>query len=222
MGEALAYLASRGCDVQGVEPDVNVLPITDSLGLSVRIGPFEASAYAPESFDYVMLNQVIEHVPQPVETLRGVRAVLRPGGHVVVTTPNARGWGARTFGARWIHWHTPYHLQHFSRRSMAYAAAQAGFRVRLHRTICNPEWTRFQLIHCAVWRGPGRPSPLWDGSGDYTPAERRAVRLAALLSRLRLSQLTTRAFDAVGLGDSHVFVLDAESRGDPDDARLTR
>jgi 2-polyprenyl-3-methyl-5-hydroxy-6-metoxy-1,4-benzoquinol methylase len=202
VGEALAYFVSRDCDAHGVEPDVNVRRITDSLGLSVRIGPFEATAYPPGSFDYVTLNQVLEHVPRPVETLRGVRTLLRPGGRVIVTTPNAWGWGARTFGARWIHWHAPYHLQHFSRRSMVRAAARAGLRVRLHRTICHPEWTRFQLIHCAAWRGPGRSSPAWSGSDDYTPWERRVVRLASLLSRLRMSQLTTRAFDAAGPGDS--------------------
>lgn len=222
VGEALAYFASRGCEAQGVEPDVNVRTVTDSLGLTVRIGAFDPTAYPPESFDYVTLNQVIEHVARPVETLRGIHTVLRPGGRVVVTTPNASGWGARTFGARWIHWHAPYHLQHFSLRSMTWASAQAGLRVRLHRTITNPAWTRFQLIHCVVQRGLGQPSPLWSGSDDYTPGERRAVRVASLLSRLRMSQLTTRVFDTARLGDSHVFVLEAGPRRDPAEGRLSR
>jgi SAM-dependent methyltransferase len=222
LGEALAYYASRDCDAQGVEPDVNVRRVTDSLGLTVRIGAFEPTAYPPEFFDYVTLNQVIEHVARPVETLQGIRAVLRTGGQAIVTTPNARGWGAQTFGARWIHWHAPYHLQHFSLRSMTLAAARARLRVRLHRTITNPAWTRFQLIHCVAWRGPGRASPLWSGSNDYTSTERRAVRAASLLSRLRVIQLTTRVFDVARLGDSHVFVLEAEPRGTSAEIRLSR
>jgi SAM-dependent methyltransferase len=222
VGEALAYYASRHCQAQGVEPDVNVRPVTDALGLTVRFGAFDPTAYPPESFDYVTLNQVIEHMARPVETLRGIRGVLRPGGRVVITTPNAQGWGAHTFGARWIHWHAPYHLQHFSLRSMRRAAARAGFSVRLHRTITNPAWTRFQLIHCVARRGVGEPSPLWSGSDDYTPRERRAVRVASLLHRLRLSQLTTRVFDTARLGDSHVFVLEAGPRRDPAEVGVSR
>jgi SAM-dependent methyltransferase len=207
VGEALAYHQARGCEAQGVEPDPNVRRFAEGLGVRVRIGVFDPAAYPPGHFDYVTLDQVIEHMPRPVATLEGLRTVLRVGGYAVVSTPNPRGWAARAFGARWMNWHAPYHLQHFSRRSMMRAAERAGLLVQHHRTITHPEWARFQLIHCATTRGMGQRSPFWTGSNDYTAAERRVIRLVSLLSRLRISQLVTRTFDAAGLGDSQIFVL---------------
>lgn len=46
--------------------------------------PFES-----ESFDYVISFQVIEHIKQDLEFVREVHRVLRPGGKVIITTPNA-------------------------------------------------------------------------------------------------------------------------------------
>jgi SAM-dependent methyltransferase len=41
-----------------------------------------------ERYDLILLNQVIEHVPDPVAFLRSFRDALEPGGVMVVTTPN--------------------------------------------------------------------------------------------------------------------------------------
>lgn len=46
--------------------------------------PFES-----ESFDYVISFQVIEHIKQDIEFVREIHRVLRPGGQVIITTPNA-------------------------------------------------------------------------------------------------------------------------------------
>lgn len=46
--------------------------------------PFES-----ESFDYVISFQVIEHIKQDLEFVCEIHRVLRPGGQVIITTPNA-------------------------------------------------------------------------------------------------------------------------------------
>jgi 2-polyprenyl-3-methyl-5-hydroxy-6-metoxy-1,4-benzoquinol methylase len=40
------------------------------------------------SFDYVVSSEVIEHVPEPRQAIRELARVLRPGGVLVLTTPN--------------------------------------------------------------------------------------------------------------------------------------
>ncbi|MEG1610987.1 MAG: class I SAM-dependent methyltransferase [Alistipes sp.] len=45
--------------------------------------------FASESFDFVITFQVIEHIVHDVEFVREIRRVLRPGGRLIVTTPNA-------------------------------------------------------------------------------------------------------------------------------------
>ncbi len=80
--------------------------------------------FADNSFDLVLTSEVIEHILEPHKMMREIYRVLRPGGCVVVTTPNWRSF----FGtARWLaekllqrqvssddqpvdHWSTPHSL----------------------------------------------------------------------------------------------------------------
>nr|HPO38377.1 methyltransferase domain-containing protein [Kiritimatiellia bacterium] len=47
--------------------------------------------YAAASFDWVICNHVLEHVPDDVQALRELWRVLRPGGHAILQTPFASG-----------------------------------------------------------------------------------------------------------------------------------
>ena len=207
-GQALGYHAARGCEAWGVESDENALRVAERKGFRVKIGVFDPADHPAEYFDVVTLDQVIEHMRDPVQTMRGIRTVLRPGGRAILGTPNAKGWGARAFGRRWINWHAPYHLHFFTRRSMQIAAERAGLKVRAMGTVTQSDWLCFQWIHLATRRGPGESSPFWSGKGRYTVAQRVAIKAATLLHRTRVNHLLTRAFDAVGAGDSHLFALE--------------
>lgn len=56
---------------------------------------------ASNSFDVVSALQVIEHFQSPEDFLSEVARVLRPGGLLLVSTPNTRGIGARLMGEAW-------------------------------------------------------------------------------------------------------------------------
>lgn len=206
-GEALGYHRARGCDAHGVEADANILRVAQRHGLQVRVGLFEASAYVPSSFDVVTLDQVIEHVAEPVSVLRGVEQVLKPGGMAVLSTPNARGWGARVFGNRWIHWHAPYHQQFFTPESMQRAAHAAGLRIESMRTVTNSAWLRFQWCHLAAPTREGERSTFWNPSLPRSGWQRGLFRLAAVADRLGINAALTRLFDLLGVGDNRVVVL---------------
>ena len=99
-GYTLAYHQARGCEVWGVEADENIRRVADKYGFKVHVGLFDPARYEPSSFDYVTLDQVIEHVTGPIQTLLGIAQVLKPGGVVVLSTPNQSGWGAAIFRRR--------------------------------------------------------------------------------------------------------------------------
>ncbi len=128
-GEALAFHQQRGCVVRGVEADAHAVRLARARGLEVDHGVFEPERYRAGSFDVVTLDQVLEHMRDPIETLRGVAGVLRRDGRAVIAMPNAAGAIARISGNRWIHWHAPYHLHFFTRASLATAAGRAGLVV---------------------------------------------------------------------------------------------
>ncbi len=129
-GAFLEFMCSLGWDVDGVEMDPDAARIAqEHRGLRVRAGTVEAQGFPACTFDAVTLSHVIEHVPDPVTTLRECKRVLRPGGRLVVTTPNLASRGHTRFGSAWLHLDPPRHLHIFSRESLRRTAEAAGLHI---------------------------------------------------------------------------------------------
>ncbi len=94
-------------------------------------------------FDLILLLNLIEHVDDPVRVLERMRALLAPGGRILVKTPNHDSLDARLFRHRnWGGYHCPRHWVLFTPESFVRAAGQAGLEacsVRL--TQGAPFWT---------------------------------------------------------------------------------
>jgi 2-polyprenyl-3-methyl-5-hydroxy-6-metoxy-1,4-benzoquinol methylase len=207
LGESLGYHMSRNCDAHGVEADANILRIADRYGLQVKVGIFDAEEYSPESFDAVTMDQVIEHLSDPRETLRNISEVLKPDGMLIISSPNVSGWGRRLFGSRWIHWHAPYHQHFFSKCSLVKLAEQSGFDVEKCATVTNSAWLGFQWAHLATFPRPGVPSAFWSPRVERSAYDRAILTLIAALNRSGINSLITRLFDIFGIGDNIVCVL---------------
>ena len=191
----------------GVEADENIRRVADKYGFKVHVGLFEPNLYEANSFDYVTLDQVIEHMTNPLETLRGIAKVLKPQGMAILSTPNKAGWGARVFGRRWINWHAPYHIQFFSQMSMQLAAQQAGLVVERSTTITPSPWLHYQWIHLLTYPSEGTPSIFWVPGGTWGVMERVGRRALAIAHRCKVDHVITRVFDALSMGDNRLFFL---------------
>jgi SAM-dependent methyltransferase len=122
--------ARRYFDVQGVElSEYSSRFAREHLGLPVFTGSLAAAKLAEASFDLITLWDVIEHVPDPLNVLRECRRLLRPSGHVVLTTGDiGSGYAVRT-GSNWHLLAPPWHLYYFSRRTMTSMADRAGLSI---------------------------------------------------------------------------------------------
>jgi SAM-dependent methyltransferase len=98
--EAVAAARARGLEALRVEPDT-ALPFDD--------GQFEG----------VVLKDVLEHVGDPVALVGEVRRVLRPGGRVFASSPDAQ---------RWV-WDDYTHRRPFTRKSFRMLFSDGGFEV---------------------------------------------------------------------------------------------
>jgi SAM-dependent methyltransferase len=83
-----AYL--DGNDVVGVDVDQDALSEAASLGIQTRWADLDAPLpFEPESFDAAVAGEVLEHIRDPARLIADVLTVLRPGGRLVGSVPNA-------------------------------------------------------------------------------------------------------------------------------------
>ncbi len=206
-GESLGYHRSRGCDAHGVEADRNIVRVAERHELNVSVGLFNPSNYDRSSFDVVTMDQVLEHLSDPLAVLRGINSILKPGGFLIISTPNVSGWGAYVFGRRWVHWHAPYHQQFFTSRSMSQAAKAAGFVLISRTTVTSSSWINYQWQHLVGFPAPGNRSAVWSPKQRPTLKQRICLRVLLWIDRLGINALLTRVFDWLALGDNTIFVL---------------
>lgn len=87
-----------------------------------------------QRFDLVLLLNLIEHVADPGAVLAKARTLLRPGGVILVQTPNWRCLDERLFRHKsWGGYHTPRHWVLLTRSSFAALVERAGLRLRRFR-----------------------------------------------------------------------------------------
>lgn len=133
-GDFLLRMRARGWNVLGVEPDPVAAASARAKDLDVRDGMLADAAFPDDTFDAIVLSHVIEHVHDPVALLRECGRVLRPGGVLVLMTPNLRSVGHRRFGADWRGLEPPRHLHVFSVSSLAACVRAVGLTVSEVRT----------------------------------------------------------------------------------------
>jgi len=212
IGGTFKYHIERGCDVYGIEANENIRSIIEKSGYKIHVGVFEPDLYEPEYFDYVTMDQVLEHMIDPLLTIQGIFQILKPRGKLVLTTPNAKGWGAMIFRQRWIHWHAPYHLHFFSRQSLEYLANQAGFEIMQRHIVTHSSWLNMQWMHMVKHSRKGIPSVFW---GKHLPRAGKMPEDTGLVASTivffdewRINDLITRFFDWLQMGDNQVYILE--------------
>jgi SAM-dependent methyltransferase len=119
-------LRSVGWEVCGVEPDPKSAAQAVEADLDVRVGRLE-DAYPESHFDAITMNHVIEHLHEPIQTLKSCARLLKPGGRICVLTPNLAGSGHQIFGSDWFALDAPRHLVLFTPGSLRRALKISGF-----------------------------------------------------------------------------------------------
>lgn len=123
-GELLAHYAARGWQTFGIDPAESPASAARRRGANVHVGTLLDQPWPPGSFELITFSHSLEHIPAPLDALLAARDLLAPNGLIAITLPNWCSWQRRfLFGDRWCHLDLPRHLQHFSPRALAVAAA---------------------------------------------------------------------------------------------------
>jgi 2-polyprenyl-3-methyl-5-hydroxy-6-metoxy-1,4-benzoquinol methylase len=154
----LLDVAKRHCPnlhvLDGLEISEAAAAGAKQKGYRVQISTIENADLPDAYYDLVVMQQVIEHVHDPRAVLRRIRSTLRPGGRLVMDTPNLYSWDHRLFGnGYWEGYHIPRHFNLWTTEGMARIAREAGFTsISFRKRIKPVHWT-LSLQNWAVGTG---------------------------------------------------------------------
>jgi SAM-dependent methyltransferase len=171
-----------GWQARGLEPARAAREHALSLGLDVRDELVEALDPAEGGYDAVVMIDVLEHLEDPVATLRAAAGLLGDGGALCVVTPDPASVTARLAGGRW--WgYLPAHTYLLPRRTLRQVLRDQGLEVVVDVGL----WRTFSA---GYWTG---------GLGE------RSGAVGTALARLRGTGLGRRPL-TLSLGDERVMV----------------
>jgi 2-polyprenyl-3-methyl-5-hydroxy-6-metoxy-1,4-benzoquinol methylase len=139
-GGFLMLAQQAGWRVEGLDLDAGAVQAARSRGLEVHHGGIEVLSKYSACFDVITLCHVIEHVYDPITTLRRLYALLKPGGVLWLDTPNLASLGAMRFGPHWRDLDPPRHLVLFTPSSLMNSLVAAGFG------SCKQHWRGMSLF----------------------------------------------------------------------------
>lgn len=132
-----------GCQVYGVDTDRGSIEGSVCLpGAQLFVGELADAAFEPESFKAIALLHSLEHLSDPVSTLRHLRSLLRPDGKLFVEVPNFASPFARLFRNYWFPLLVPQHLSFFEPGTLSQTLQRAGFP---KPEVLRPSWAPGEL-----------------------------------------------------------------------------
>jgi SAM-dependent methyltransferase len=201
------------CRLVGLELDAAIIrQARRNVGhlpdMTLTRGTIYALPFADGYFDGVILSEILEHIDDDVRGLREVRRVLKPGGVVAITVPNANypflwdpiNWTLeRVFNTRisrgplagiWAN-----HVRLYRREQLRRTVEQAGFTVEAERQFTH---TSFPFIHNLVY-GLGKPllesGLLPDGMANAADRTTFDQNTGSLLNPINLGIAVLNLFD---------------------------
>jgi SAM-dependent methyltransferase len=151
-GAFLKRMNDRGWQAVGLDfSEKAVKYICDELKIPAFVGTLPNPVFPPQSFDLVTLWHSLEHVHQPLETLREVYNLLAPGGKILVALPNIDSAPFRWFGSAWYGLDLPRHLTHFTPATLRMMMDLAGFEFEAMQMTRHSYWLR-QSVQLAIRR----------------------------------------------------------------------
>ncbi len=128
-GFSLIAAQQQGWAAEGIELSSFCVDYARSRNLAVYPGTLKDYPGKKESVSAVTMWDYLEHSPDPLSDLKECRDLLKPGGVVVLSTPDVNSWSYYLLKKNWIGFKNIDHLFFYSRKTLARLAELAGLRL---------------------------------------------------------------------------------------------
>jgi SAM-dependent methyltransferase len=144
-GRGLTFYRANGFDAEGLELNGIAASAARARGFIVHEQPLDE--FRPQqAYDVIVMSNVLEHFLAFREALVDIRRLLADNGEVWISLPNCHSWLRRRFGRFWINWHVPFHIVHFSHKTLGRALREAGFDIVREKQITPALWVAQTVI----------------------------------------------------------------------------
>ena len=109
----------------------------------IKTGDLLHTGWPDNSFDYMTFWDVLEHVQEPIVVMNEVYRLLKPGGTVVIVSPDFDCLYSKIFKQYWWALLFDQHLHHFSKTSLSHLFQRANLSLSYHcipPTLPHPHW----------------------------------------------------------------------------------
>ncbi len=114
----------------GIDIDKGALDYAKNhLGLNVKYGTLESLKFDNNKFNCIFASHVIEHLIDPVSTLKEIHRILKPGGIFIAAVPCVSHIKAVINGVKWKYYGPPGHLWYFSRKTFSLYVKKFNFEI---------------------------------------------------------------------------------------------
>lgn len=150
-GPGLRYLVAQGAKAVGLDHSFYALETAQKLVAKAEFILTNGAVSFPcinQSFDLVLLSEIIEHLSEAKTILTESRRILKPGGQIIITTPNL--WDIRRFVAskKWSGFADPTHINLYTPLRLVTEMREAGFSKLRWRTGIKPlKWISAPKLH---------------------------------------------------------------------------
>lgn len=167
----LTYALNReGFSATGIDLSRSAITAaTEAFGDYFRVS--DGTEYAKKTknrYDFIIATEVIEHIPDVKSFLLNLKAILEPGGKILLTTPNKSAFDST---ALWVTDAPPVHLWWFSEESILVLAKSIGMRVEFFNIS---DYNRGSYYYWRNTQDLGRPVfiPRFLEDGAIVPMKR--------------------------------------------------
>ena len=133
-GGFMELAARAGWKAVGVDYEARMVELARARGLDAHAQDFVAflKGRAAKEFDAVVLFDVLEHAPEPAALLAAIKPVLKRGGHLAITFPNADR--PHPFGVE-AYDYPPHHFTRWTPRALRVFLESRGFAIVVLTTV---------------------------------------------------------------------------------------
>jgi 2-polyprenyl-3-methyl-5-hydroxy-6-metoxy-1,4-benzoquinol methylase len=168
-GASVRAATDLGWEATGIDIDPELIGTgIEQHGADLRCTPLQLGGFDAGSFDFIRLRDVIEHLPDPYESLLEIQRLLRPGGIALFVAPNEGALLNRLrlllgFKRGMIAWaEPPHHIHGFTPATLERILHRAGFKILMVKTTTpvDPDYVTSNNMRSAnragliaVWEG---------------------------------------------------------------------